>query len=129
MAALNILEKISIDGWHSIDVGDNRGLYVVGIKGSSNENSNLPISLDKLKLVTLEFGIDSGIKDKPITVQRVVLRFNEYTTDGTLNEVTALGQTSVLPKQDTYVRVVSFSDGNKEYRQGELPVSINIVVI
>lgn len=115
MAAINIIEKTKIDGWHSLSgVSDNRGVYIIGIKNAPSEGD--AFNIDNLKYVSLELGIDSGIDKQPITIQRVNLRFNEYTGDETINKITALGQTSVLPKQGTYIRVVSFSDGMKEYK-------------
>lgn len=74
----------------------------------------------------MDIGIDSGIKDKPITISRVKLNFNEETSsDADLNKKTAMTKVSQLPT-DIYLRITSFADSVKEYKVGSMPVSINI---
>lgn len=128
MAAVNIITKTDIDsGWLTLSAGENRGLYLIAIKGEKTDSDVMPVS--DLKQVVVEIGIDSGITGHPIPIQRCVFRFNEYSIDDTVNEKTALSQTSVLPKSGTYIRVVSFSNGYEEKKKGAMPISINMVAI
>lgn len=75
----------------------------------------------------MEIGIDSGISNKPITIQRVKLDFSEETSsDKELNKITALTKVTQLPNS-IYLRVVSFNSINgDQYTKGSMPVGINI---
>ena len=129
MAATQIIDRVDIDkGWqHITNFGENFGAYLIAIKGNKTENDVL--NLDDLKNMVIEVGVDSGIKDAPAPIQRVNLKFNEYTGDGKINNLTAFSMVSKLPRADVFIRVVSFSDGYKEYHNGSMPISMNTVLI
>jgi hypothetical protein len=122
MAAIKRIERTSIDGWKTFDVGENFGVYLIAIKGIKTDDDIM--SIDELKNVVVEIGIDSGIPDSPIAIQRVNLQFNNSE-----NKSVALGMTSKLPKDNTYIRVVAFSNGMAEKLEGSMPISINTVTI
>jgi hypothetical protein len=66
MAAIKRIERASIDGWKTFDVGENFGVYLIAIKGIKTDDDVM--SIDELKNVVVEIGIDSGIPDSPIAV-------------------------------------------------------------
>lgn len=122
MAAINRIQRTSIDGWKEFNIGENFGVYLIAIKDKATEEDI--INIDNLKNLVVEIGIDSGIEGKPIPVQRVNLQFNDKD-----NPSVAFGMTSKLPKDSTFIRVVAFSDGYKESLAGSMPISINTVAI
>ena len=126
MAAQGLFQKIDDAAfvWKSATgiTGDN-GAYLTAIKGAKTDSDT--ISLDKLKYVILELGIESGISGKPITVANIKLNFSEQTsTNAELNAKTAMTKIGVYPA-NLYYRVLAFADESKEYKSGSLPVSIN----
>ena len=128
MAATTIIETTNIDsGWLQFSPGENRGVYLVAIKGSKTNTDAM--SIDELKSVIVEIGIDSGITGHPITIQSCTFRFNEKWGDAALDGVVALSQTSMLPKTNAFIKVAAFSDGFKEIKAGRMPISINMMAI
>ena len=128
MAATTIIETTNIDsGWLQLSPGENRGVYLVAIKGKKTIADAM--SIDELKSVIVEIGIDSGISGHPITIQRCAFRFNEKWGDAALDGVAALSQTSMLPKTGAFIKVVAFSDGFNEIKAGKMPISINMMAI
>lgn len=125
MATTNIISRTNIDsGWVLYSLGTNIGAYLIAIKDPKTATDTFDIN--ELKYITMDIGIDSGIKDKPITISRVKLNFNEETSsDADLNKKTAMTKVSQLPT-DIYLRITSFADSVKEYKVGSMPVSINI---
>ena len=126
MAAQGLFQKIDNAAfvWKSATgITGSNGAYLTAIKGTATESDT--ISLDNLRYVVLELGIDSGISGKPITVANIKLNFNEQTsTDSDLNKKTAMTKIGVYPS-NIYYRVLVFADESKEYKEGSLPVSIN----
>ena len=126
MAAQGLFSKIDSASFvwkSSTSVTGTHGAYLTAFKGTAGENDT--IKLDSLRYIVLELGIDSGINDKPITVANVKLNFSEQTsTDEELNKKTAMTKIGVYPSP-LYYRVLAFADESKEYKSGQLPVSIN----
>ena len=127
MAAIKRIQRATIDGWHKLDIGDNFGMYLIAIKDAKTEDDVMDI--DELRSVVIELGIDSGITDMPIPIQRINLKFADYSIEGKGTLKSALGMTCKLPKEDTYIRVVAFSNNLTEKLTGSMPVSINTVII
>lgn len=128
MATVNVIEKTNIDSsWMSYSLGSNNGMYVIAIKGAKATTDVFDVN--DLKYITMDVGIDSGIKDKPLAIARLKLNFDEFTSDDvSLNKKTAFARLNQLPT-DIYLRVTSFADSTKEYKTGSMSVSINIAKI
>lgn len=128
MATVTVIEKTNIDSsWMSYSLGSNNGMYVIAIKGAKATTDVFDVN--DLKYITMDVGIDSGIKDKPLTISRLKLNFDEFTSDNvSLNKKTAFIRLNQLPT-DIYLRVTSFADSTKEYKTGSMSVSINIAKI
>jgi hypothetical protein len=128
MSLSNIIQKTNIDSsWIPFQVGENRGCYLIAIKGEKTTNDAM--DLDSLKQIVVEIGIDSGIDKSPMPIQRCVFKFNTNKTGDVINDSASLSQTNMLPKTNTHIRVTSFSDGVKEVLAGNMPVSINILPV
>jgi hypothetical protein len=128
MAAEQRIQRVIIDGeWRKFDPGENAGLYLVAVKGSTTKDDVMDIS--KMKNLVLEIGVDSGLQGHPVPIQRINLKFNEITGEGKVNDLTAFSMTNRLPKTDAFIRFVAFSDGVNEIKTGSMPISINTVTL
>lgn len=99
-----IINKLKLDGtWIKVSVNDN-SFYLIAIKEKAKKLKEKEIESSKVDKIYFELGIDSGIKDKPIIVNRVVLDFNDETSEDTdINLITAFTRVQGLPKE-FYIR-------------------------
>lgn len=120
----NILGKIKLDNtWVTVDIGDFNSCYMIGIK----ENKAVSDTIDpqSIQLITFEIGIDSGIKDKPITISRFSLNFDELTSsDESINQITAFVKLTNLPNI-FYLKAVSMYNGTT-LKTGETTIGLNV---
>ena len=121
-----IMSNLNTSEWiKATSVTGNHGAYIIAIKEAKTATDIC--SIDDLKYVVMEVGIDSGLTDKPLTVTRIKLNFNEETSsDLDLNAKTAFTRISQMPST-LYFKVVSYGDATKEYKEGTMPVSINVL--
>ena len=122
----NIISRVKLnDGWKKLSLGKFNDFYLIAIKERVNKRDT--IKLNDVKRINFEFGIDCGIKDRPLTIQTTSLNFEDITSsDKSLNDITAFVRLLNLPS-DMYVRVVSLTlkDGSV-VTTGETSISINI---
>ena len=99
-----IINKLKLDGtWIKVSVNDN-SFYLIAIKEKAKKLKEKEIESSKVDKIYFELGIDSGIKDKPIIVNRVVLDFNDETSEDTdINLITAFTRVQGLTKE-FYIR-------------------------
>lgn len=122
-----IIESLNTsNGWlQASNITGTWGCYVIGVKGEPITTDTF--NINDLKYVVLEIGIDSGISGKPITLTRIKLNFNEETSlDKELNSKTALTKLTQMPST-IYLKPVAFADQTKEYLEGKMNVSINVI--
>lgn len=101
------------------------GACAIAIKGNATESDACDIN--DLKYIMLEFGINSGIEDHPLTILRVKFDFNNsLSSDPTIIEKAAFSKLPPLPTP-FYLKAVAFGDSKKEYKEGYMPVSINFL--
>lgn len=113
-------------GWLEVsNITGTWGCYIIGIKGESVESDVFDVK--DLKYIVMEVGIDSGIAGSPITLTRIKLNFAEETSsDPILNSKTALAKLTQMPSK-IYMKPIAFANDIKEYMQGKLNVSINVI--
>ena len=99
-----IINKLKLDGtWIKVSVNDN-SFYLIAIKEKAKKLKEKEIESNKVNKIYFELGIDSGIKDKPITINRISLDFNDETSEDTdINLITAFTRVQGLPKE-FYIR-------------------------
>ena len=125
MAITNIIKKLTLNKeWYSVDLGHYNDFYIIAIKDAKNKKDT--IDSDAVVQVRFEIGIDSGIKDKPLTIQFVTLNFNDVTSsDPALNKITALQRVLNFPGH-FYIRPVSIDTADKTLTTGTTSISVNI---
>lgn len=130
MAALTtiskIIENLKLDKkWASIQLGTNlHDAYLIAIKESSETST--PIKAEDVISIQLEIGIESGISNEYITIQRASLNFKDFTSsDPTLNKKTAFVALHNLPNT-FYIRPVSVQTDTKQIEEGNTSIDINL---
>lgn len=125
MGATNIIDSIVLDGeWQQVDNEGYNNFYVIGVKEDAQVTDTIDVK--KVRLISLELGIDSGIENKPITIGRVTLNFGEETSsDPEINSRTAFTFLSRVPDV-FYIRPISIDDGSKRYTDGSVSIGINV---
>ena len=121
----SILSRIKLNSeWVTVDMSSFNDCYAIAVKETAGKNDT--IDPETIKIITFEIGIDSGIKNKPITISRFSLNFNELTSsDVETNKLTAFAKLSGLPS-NFYIRPLSMDDGKKTITTGEVAIALNI---
>ena len=123
-----IINKLKLDGtWTKVNLNDD-GLYLIAIKEKAKKLKEKEIESNKVNKIYFEIGIDSGIKDKYITVNRVVLDFNDETSDNEdINLITAFTRVQGLPKE-FYIRPIKIIDYTSTVYSKDIETAIAIKV-
>ncbi len=121
----NIISRVILNNkWQEVNIGDNNNFYLIAIKDKKSKNDT--VDPQTIKFITFEIGIDSGIKNQPLTIQYITLNFNDLTSNNNeLNKITAFGRYNGLPSK-FYIKITSLDDGLKKIEKGETSISINI---
>lgn len=123
-----IINKLKLDEtWTKVNLNDD-GFYLIAIKEKVKKLKEKEIESNKVNKVYFEIGIDSGIKDKYITVNRVVLDFNDETSDNEdINSITAFTRIQGLPKE-FYIRPIKIVDYTSTIYSKDIEAAISIKV-
>ena len=125
MSVSTITKRIKLNkDWLSVNLGSFNDFYLIAVK-DKKEKKDLLDPKDIIK-VRFEIGIDSGIKDRPLTIQFVLLDFNETTSsDEITNKMTAFTRIMNYPSQ-FYIRPISIDTAEKTITSGEVNIAVNI---
>lgn len=120
----SILSRIKLNNtWVTVDAENFDTCYFIAVKETAAKTDT--INPEDIKIITFEIGIDSGIKDKPITVSRFAINFNDYTSsDEETNKLTGFAKLNV--PGSFYIKPVSMDDGKKTITTGEVAIALNI---
>lgn len=121
----NIISIMNIDkNWQKVSI-DGNDYYLIAIKEQKKEKDDIDSST--VKRIRFEIAIDSGIKNKPLTIQYVNLDFSDMTSgNNEINKITAFAKMVNQPKE-FYIRPVSIMDDKlQEIRSGRVSISINV---
>lgn len=125
----NLFEYLEIDGtWYEADLTNIHNCYLIAIKNDSTEDDTLDVN--KVTKIGLELGIESGIKvddvDKPLTIQRVILNFEDETSsDEYTNKISAFIKLTGLPTK-LYIKPIFIDIDEIRHFEGSTSISINI---
>ena len=123
-----IINKLKLDGtWTKVNLNDD-GFYLIAIKEKVKKLKEKEIDSNDVDKISFELGIDSGIKDKPIIVSRVVLDFNDETSeDADINLITAFTRVQGLTKE-FYIRPIKIVDYASTVYSKDIETAIAIKV-
>ena len=117
-----ILSKISLDKqWSKVDLGVSNTFYMIAVRKAMDKKDVLdPMKVDR---VYFEVGIDSGVKNKPITIDHICLDFNDQSSD---NNITAFMSKHNYLKE-FYIRPVRLVlKDSSSVVEGKCNITINI---
>lgn len=122
---VNVIPRLKLnDKFYNVDLKTFNDFYIIAVK--EKETKRDTIKVDNVRKVRFEIAIDSGIKDKPLTIQYINLDFNDITSgNNEINKITAFQRLLNMP-QNFYIKPVSVDDGQKEIKSGETSITINI---
>lgn len=126
MALSKIIEKITLGEWLETDLDDQSYAYLIAVKAASAQEGDIVAPKD-VRQIVFELGIESGVTNKPLTIQRVVLNFNdEISPENDLNEIARGAKLTHLPGDKIFIKCVSIDDGKKQIKTGTVNISVNI---
>ena len=124
MAVSKILSKLTLGQWLKTDIGNSNYCYLIAVKGQKKEKDT--IDPKDVRRITFELGIDSGIKNEPLTIQRVNLNYNDViSTNSPLNGIAQGVRLQNVPNE-FYIKAVSVDDGLKEITSGTVSIELNL---
>ena len=99
-----LISKLKLDNnWIKVNLNDD-SFYLIAIKEKVKKLKDKEIESSKVDKIYFEVAIDSGIKDKPITINRIALDFKDETSeDENINSITAFNRFQGFPKE-FYIR-------------------------
>ena len=123
-----IINKLKLDGtWIKVSVNDN-SFYLIAIKEKAKKLKEKEIESSKVDKIYFEVAIDSGIKDKPITINRIALDFKDETSeDEDINSITAFNRFQGFPKE-FYIKPIKIVTYDSVVYSKDIETGISIKV-
>lgn len=126
MALSKIIEKITLGEWLETDLDNQSYAYLIAVKATQAQEGDVVAPKD-VRNIIFELGIESGVTNKPLTIQRVVLNFNdEISPNNELNEIARGAKLTHLPGDKIYIKAISVDNGKEEIKTGTVNISVNI---
>lgn len=128
MSVNTIIKKVKLNKeWLAVNLGNFNDFYLIAIKNEKEKKDLIdPASILKARF---EIGIDSGVKNKPLTIQYISVDFNDMTSgDNDINKITAFTRVTNFPSQ-FYIRPVSIDTVERTLTTGEVNITVNINVV
>lgn len=123
MAVSKIIEKITIGDWKKTDIDSLNSCYLIAVKGDKQASDE--IDPKDIIRISFEIGIDCGITNKPMTINRVNISFKDIISpNNELNNKVAFALLTNIPSE-FYIRVIAIDDGKKQIEEGSVNISIN----
>lgn len=123
-----IISKLKLDNnWIKVNLNDD-SFYLIAIKEKVKKLKEKEIESSKVDKIYFEIGIDSGIKYKPITINRISLDFNDETSEDTdINSITAFNRFQGLPKE-FYIKPIKIVTYDSVVYSKDIETGISIKV-
>ena len=123
MAVTQIINKVTLGQWLSTDIGTDNYCYLIAKKEAKGANDTIDPA--KVVRIALAIGIDSGVTNHPIIVQRVNLSFNDAQyMDAEIDKKIVFTKLANIPS-NFYIKVLSVDDGQKEITSGSVAISVS----
>lgn len=122
---INISNSIKVNGvWQKVELKNTNNVYLIVAKNKLNKKDT--INCENVKKVRFEVAIDSGIKDKPLTIRYININFDDITSgNNEINKTTGFVKLADIPSK-FYIRVSSLDDGFKSIHEGTTNITVNI---
>ena len=120
-----IIKKLKLnDEWLYVNLNNYNDFYLIAIKGNKEKKDN--INPSDVKKIKFEVGIESGIKNQPLTVDYISVNFDD-TADSSnkLNKISAFARFLNFPNQ-FYIKPVALEVDSKNITTGEVAITVNV---
>lgn len=123
-----LISKLKLDNnWIKVNLNDD-SFYLIAIKEKVKKLKDKEIQSNKVDKIYFEIGIDSGIKDKPITINRIALDFKDETSeDENINSITAFNRFQGFPKE-FYIKPIKIVTYDSTVYSKDIETGISIKV-
>lgn len=123
-----LISKLKLDNsWIKVNLNDD-SFYLIAIKEKVKKLKEKEIESSKVDKIYFEVAIDSGIKDKPITINRIALDFKDETSEDTdINSITAFNRFQGFPKE-FYIRAIKIFTYDSTVYSKDIETGISIKV-
>lgn len=121
-----LFSKIKLDQkWKKVTLSKHNDFILVALK-KTTKKSNF-IDVDNIKGISLEVGINSGIKNVPLITDVIYMDFTKTTTiSEEVNKITAMNKIMAYPSK-FFIRVSSLTLNNDDVViDGKAPIKISI---
>lgn len=123
-----LISKLKLDNnWIKVNLNDD-SFYLIAIKEEVKKLKDKEIKSSEVDKIYFEVAIDSGIKDKPITINRIALDFKDETSeDEDINSITAFNRFQGFPK-DFYIKPIKIVTYDSTVYSKDIETGISIKV-
>lgn len=123
-----IINKLKLDNnWTKVNLNNDK-FYLIAIKEKVKKLKDKEIESSKVDKIYFEVAIDSGIKDKPITINRIALDFKDETSeDEDINSITAFNRFQGFPKE-FYIKPIKIVTYDSVVYSKDIETGISIKV-
>lgn len=122
-----ILKNINLDGsWTKVNLKKYNDFYLIGMKKDKINKKKDTLDKDCVKKIRFEIAIDSGKKNKYLTVNYLTLNFNDLTSsDADLNSITALTKVMNFPS-NFYIRAIDMTGETSTVNDGRCSIEVYV---
>lgn len=120
-----ILKNINLDNsWTKVNLKKYNDFYLIGLKKDKINKKKDTLDKDCVKKIRFEVAIDSGKKNKYLTVNYITLNFTDLSSsDNQLNSISALTRVTNYPST-FYIRPVDITGETSTVNEGRCSIEI-----
>lgn len=119
-----IFKKISIGEWEKVTTKDLNTFYLIGIRGKKAKKDI--IDPDAVKKIKFEIAVETGVKNKFITVAYTTINFEDISSsDVEINKATGYVRQVNMPSK-FLIRAIEVIEGTTSHKEGKVAIKINI---
>ena len=125
MKITKVFKRLVLGKWEKVDLKNINSFYLIGIKNKSHKKDIVDSA--KVKKIKFELAVDTGVKNKYITVGYLNLNFDDTSSsDIELNKSTGYVRYINGPSK-FFIRANDIIDAsNVTYKEGKAAITINI---
>lgn len=119
-----IFKKVSIGEWEKVNLKDLNTFYLIGIRGKKAKKDI--IDPDAVKKIKFEIAVETGNKNKFITVAYTTINFEDISSsDVEINKATGYVRQVNMPSK-FLIRATEIIEGSTSHKEGKVAIKVNI---
>lgn len=122
-----VLKNINLNGeWTKVNLKKYNDFYLIGLKKDKINKRKDTLDKDCVKKIRFEVAIDSGKKNKYLTVNYITLNFADMSSSDTeLNNISAITKVTNYPSK-FYIRPVDMTGESSTVNEGRCSIEVYI---